>query len=32
MQSVQLACAQASDQISERFFQPAITPWTQETV
>ncbi len=32
MQAVQLACAQASDLISERFFQPAITVWTQEAV
>ena len=32
MQAVQVACAQASDLISERFFQPAITVWTQEAV
>ena len=32
MQAVQVACAQASDLISERFFQPASTVWTQEAV
>jgi uncharacterized alpha-E superfamily protein len=32
MQEVQEACAKASDLISERFFQPAITVWTQEAV
>ena len=32
MQEVQMACAQASDLISERFFQPAVTVWTQEAV
>jgi uncharacterized alpha-E superfamily protein len=32
MQEVQVACAQASDLISERFFQPATTVWTQEAV
>ena len=32
MQEVQDACAQASDLISERFFQPAVTVWTQEAV
>jgi uncharacterized alpha-E superfamily protein len=32
MQEVQLACAEASDLISERFFQPAVTVWTQEAV
>ena len=32
MQAVQVACAQASDLISERFFQPAVTVWTQEAV
>ena len=32
MQKVQRACAEASDLISERFFQPAVTVWTQEAV
>jgi uncharacterized alpha-E superfamily protein len=32
MQAVQIACARASDLISERFFQPAVTRWTQEAV
>jgi uncharacterized alpha-E superfamily protein len=32
MQAVQMACAEASDLISERFFQPASTVWTQEAV
>ena len=32
MQDVQVACAEASDLISERFFQPATTVWTQEAV
>ena len=32
MQEVQLACSQASDLVSERFFQPAVTVWTQEAV
>ena len=32
MQAVQVACAGASDLISERFFQPAITVWSQEAV
>jgi uncharacterized alpha-E superfamily protein len=32
MLAVQQACAGASDLIRERFFQPAITVWTQEAV
>jgi uncharacterized alpha-E superfamily protein len=32
MQAVQLACAQASDLISERFFQPAVSVWTREAM
>ncbi len=32
MKEVQVACAEASDLISERFFQPAVTVWTQEAV
>jgi uncharacterized alpha-E superfamily protein len=32
MQAVQVACAQASNLIRDRYFQPAITVWTQETL
>lgn len=32
MQAVQVACAQASNLIRDRYFQPAITVWTQEAV
>jgi len=32
MKAVQVACAEASDLISERFFVPAVTVWTQEAV
>jgi uncharacterized alpha-E superfamily protein len=32
MKEVQVACAEASNLISERFFQPAVTVWTREAV